>query len=184
MIASNIDGTVGGSNQLFDLISLVSDPQAYAEKVKRLEDAAAESKKYVELVAPASDILTLREESQADRAEAARELKEAKTEAASIRAKAKALTGEAQAEAEKIVEEAKVEAQAIRNQAAAEKQELASAIKEAKKDSAEAKRAVTGYKKLADEAKAQTAEAEAAIKSSEALKADIIARHKAFIESL
>ena len=51
MIGSSIDGS--SSNQLFDLLKVVANPEVYSEKVKSLEDAIAENKKYVELVAPA-----------------------------------------------------------------------------------------------------------------------------------
>ena len=68
-ISTNIDGsTVGGANQLLDLLSLVSNPAVYEAKVKSLQNAIAENQKYVEAVAPVSEILDLREKIKADKA--------------------------------------------------------------------------------------------------------------------
>ena len=91
MIASNIDGSnSGGTGQLLDLLALVANPEAYSQKVKELEELIAQNKQFVELVGPASDIIRLREEARADRADAAAYVLAAKQEAKDIKAKAAA----------------------------------------------------------------------------------------------
>lgn len=71
MIARDITGnTIGGANQLFDLLSFVSDPQAYAEKVKELQALIQENKRYAEAVAQVNEILEVRKRADADAAEA------------------------------------------------------------------------------------------------------------------
>lgn len=184
MIATSIDGSVGGSNQLLDLLAVVANPESYAEKVKRLEEATAENKKYVELVAPASDILELRERARDALTAAEEQLVAAKAEADGI-------VKDARAEAKGIRDKAKAEAKALKDQAdaqlaaiAGDRENVLAAEREAKSAAAEAKRNATNHKKLADAAKAESAAAAAALEEAVALKADIIAKHKAFIESL
>jgi hypothetical protein len=104
MIGSSIDGS--SSNQLFDLLKVVANPEVYSEKVKSLEDAIAENKKYVELVAPASEIIALREQLLADKAVMVQELEKVRSEAVQAREEAKAqakiVVADANASAAKI----------------------------------------------------------------------------------
>ena len=185
MITNNIDGSTGNSTQIFDLLSLVAaDPEVYKSKLKALEDATAEHKKYVELVAPASDILTLKEKSQIDAQEAAEALADAKIEAKSIVAdateKARSLIDNAQNSANILVEDAK----SVKSQADADllvaKQAQAKADKAQSK--ADANSASAAEKsKLLDKAIADT---NAAKEDAEAVKAGIVAKHEEFIKSL
>ena len=161
-ISTNIDGSSGASSQLFDLLTVVSNPQAYQAKLKALEDATAESKKFVELVAPASEIIALKEKSKADAQEAADVLSEAKSKAQTVVAdanrKAKDIVSEAQSEAEEAIsgaaivraeadklltqakaelaaaQKAKADAEQARASAESKAQELEQAIAEALKD--------------------------------------------------
>ena len=67
MIANNIDGSSGNSSQVLDLLALVAaDPKVYQSKLKELQDAADRNQKYVEAIGPASDIIILRQQAQAD----------------------------------------------------------------------------------------------------------------------
>jgi F0F1-type ATP synthase membrane subunit b/b' len=184
MIASSIDGSVGGSTQLFDLLSLVSDPEAYAKKVKALEESTAENKKYVELVAPASDILRLREVAQQDRILATEELAKAHAQAAEIISAAKKDAEQIRDSAHTFANEVKQVAQKTLNEANAKKAELDGAIKESKQAASEAKKAASDFEKKAVEAAAEKALAAQAKGDAESMKASIIAKHKAFIESL
>lgn len=184
MIATSIDGSVGGSNQLLDLLAVVANPESYAEKVKRLEEATAENKKYVELVAPAADILELRAKAREALTEAEESLRKAKAEAEKI---IKAAEGDAKLIRDFAAEQANVKQELLDTQAVAlagDRENLLAAEREAKAAAAESKRSATQYKKLAEAAKAETAAAAAAMAEVAALKDGIIAKHRAFIESL
>ena len=126
-ISTNIDGSSGASNQLFDLLTVVSNPQAYQAKLKALGDATAENKKFVELVGPASDIVALKEKAKADADEAATALSEANSKAQTVVAdaakKAKDTISEAQKKAEEVTSAAsntRAEADKLLAQAKAE----------------------------------------------------------------
>lgn len=68
-ISTNIDGSVGGANILDLLATVVSNPAVYEAKLKALQDAVAENKKYVELIGPASDIVRMQTEMREAKAE-------------------------------------------------------------------------------------------------------------------
>ena len=67
-ISNNIDGSTGGSGQLLDFLSLVTNPKIYEAKIKTLQEVTATHQKFVELVAPATEIMDLREKLKADKA--------------------------------------------------------------------------------------------------------------------
>jgi cell division septum initiation protein DivIVA len=185
MIINNIDGSTGNSTQILDLLSLVAaDPKVYQSKLKALEDATAEHKKYVELISPASDILTLKEKSQKDAQEAAKALADAKAEAKSIVSdateKAKSLIANAQDSANTLVKDAKsIKSQADADLLVAKQAQSKADRAQSKADSNSASAAEKS--KLLDKAIADT---NAAKEDAEAVKAEIIAKHKAFLESL
>lgn len=185
MIANNIDGSSGGSSQILELLSLVAaDPKVYQSKLKALEDATAEHKKYVELVGPASDILTIKAKVKADLDEAAKTLSDAKTEAKSIvsdaKAQAKSLIDNAQDSANILVEDAKsIKSQADADLLVAKKAQSKADRAQSKADSNSASAAEKSS--LLDKAIADT---NAAKEDAEAVKAEIVAKHKAFLESL
>jgi cell division septum initiation protein DivIVA len=183
MIGTDISGGSGG-NQLLDLLSLVANPDAYAEKVKSLETLIAENKKFVELVAPADDIISLRSKLQAELQEAADAKEAAKTESSQIlsesKSKAAALTRDAEQKAKKIIEDA----EAIKAEAQAELASVKASTKAAN-DAENASRAAEA------ESNAKAEKADATLKAAEAdrqeladMRLAIIAKHKAFIESL
>lgn len=183
MISNSIDGS--SSNQVLDLLSIISgNPEVYASKLKALQDATAEHKKFVEAVGPAGDIIGLRNQAIADREVAKQELDSAKVEA-------QALSAQAKADAQSAVEEAKSKAAEIVSEAEAQKVTADALLAKAQQANAAAIKAQA--KADGDTAAAQAksleldkaiADTQAATKDAEATKADIIAKHKAFIESL
>lgn len=184
MIATNIDGSaVGGSNQLLDLLTLVANPDAYAQKVNALEGLIAKNKEYVELVGPASDILALREEVRADKLSAKKIVADAKSKADAIIAKAEAEAKETAAAARAAADVLIAETEAANIAAKANAADAIAAEKAAKS-------AATQSKKLSAELQARVAEAAlekdmatAAVVDAEQVKKDILAKHQAFIDS-
>jgi cell division septum initiation protein DivIVA len=183
-ISNNIDGSAGGSGQLLDFLSLVTNPKIYEAKIKALQEVTAEHQKFVELVAPATEIMDLREKVKAEKDAAKNKLEEAnlKSETLVIEAqnKADAILADAQAKAEVLVNEAK---------AAADDAKLAQS--EARKSANEVKKAKSDYDNLSvslkdqqDELAKTQAKAEAVKKAAEALRIDLIEKHTAFIKSL
>jgi hypothetical protein len=185
MIATNIDGSAANSSsQLLDLLTLVANPDAYTQKVKDLEDLIAKNQAVLDLVGPASDILALREDVRAEKAAAKQVVAEAKTKAAGIISNAEASAAEVAAVARAAADALLIETEAAN---VAAKANAAAAIAAEKS----AKSAATESKKLSTELNAQVAEAAlekdkaaAALVDAEQTKKDILAKHKAFIESL
>jgi cell division septum initiation protein DivIVA len=185
MIANNIDGSSGGSSQILELLSLVAaDPKVYQSKLKALEDATAEHKKYVELVGPASDILTIKAKVKADLDEAAKTLSEAKQQAAD-------LIAEAKAQAKELVDAAKLTATGLKSDAkkALEvanitKSQAETAAAQAAQAQVEADSAIAQAEERVKSLDKAIAEAKVAKEAANAIKTEIIAKHKAFIESL
>lgn len=183
-ISNNIDGSVGGNNQLLDFISLVTNPKAYEAKIKALQEATETNQKFVELVAPATEIMDLREKIKADKAATKSALEEAKI-------KADVTIKNAQATADAILADAKAKAEQLTNEAQAAADDAKAAQSEARRSANEVKKAKTDYDNLNDSLKDQQAqlaktqaEADAIRKEVEADRADLIAKHTAFIKSL
>ena len=185
MIGTDISGGSGnGSSQLLDLLSVVANPDAYAEKVKSLEALIAENKKFVELVAPADDIISLREKLQVE-LQAAIDAKEAaKAESSQIisdsKSQATASVRDAQQKAKQIIEEAEaIKAAAQAEMAGAKASAKAAADAEDAARVAEAKSNAKAEKAIATIKAAENERQEVAD-----MRLNIIAKHKAFIESL
>lgn len=184
MISTNIDGTSGGG-QLLDFLSLIAgSPEVYANKLKELQEATAENKKYVELVGPASDIVRMKTDIATDKKVAKEALDNAKTEAASIVAQAKV-------EAKNTIEAATKEANNITAEAKSLKDEAYKIFSDAKQAMATAQSAKASADSSQNAANAKSEQLKKAISEAkeakdaiDALKADIIAKHKAFIASL
>jgi chromosome segregation ATPase len=181
MIASSIDG----SNSTLDLLStLLADPTVYADKLKALTEATAENKKYVDLVGPASEIVAIRAQTDADRAAAARAVADAKVEADSI-------VGGAHADAAAILADAQGQADTLIAQAKAQKDESDAVLAQSKSSLSDVKRAESEAKAATAAANAQAqslATAQAATEAVQAevadIKAALLAKTKAFIEGL
>ena len=184
MITNSIDGS-SGNNQILDLLSLVAvDPKTYANKLKEIQDATAEHKKYVEAVCPVADIIRAKDKADEDKKSA----KDALDEANGI---ADTLVSVAKAESQSILDVANSEAKDTTAKA-----ELLKATSEAlMADAQQASIAATKAQAKADgdtlaaqekskDLTAAIANAEAAQKDVENTKADILAKHQAFIKSL
>lgn len=185
MISTDITGNAGGeASQVFSLLAVVANPAVYGEKLKALVAATEENKKFVALVAPANEILDLREQTEKDRKAAATELDSAKQAAAQIKAKA---TSDAAAE----VAAAKKEAAAL---VAAAKQKNADAETIAAKASKAAEEVSSSLAALASQKAALASELAAGEKQRElyekakkdvaSTRAALIALHKRHIEEL
>ena len=183
-ISTNIDGSVGGTSQLLDLLSLVSNPAVYEAKVKALQKATEEHNKALALVAPASEIVAIRQQIDQDKAAAKAELESARQEASK-------LVDAAKVEARDIVEDAK--AQGAKVSAASKKTEKQAAEKmaaavEAENRVAQALAGAQDQQKVLD-AKIKAAENTQAqyekLKAEhETLKASLIAKHKRHLQEL
>lgn len=183
-ISNNIDGSAGGANQLLDLLSLVANPSVYEAKIKTLQDATDENRKFVEAVGPASEILQLRDEAFDAKNAAIRALAEAKVQADNIVATAKQ-------EAKSIASDntAKIKAKQAKVDAAAQDVELA--MQSANETKAKLDAEMTEVNKLKasleteiKQAKQAKDDASKAKLAYDAAKAEIVSKHKAFIESL
>jgi hypothetical protein len=181
MIATSIDG----SNSTLDLLStLLADPTVYADKLKTLTEATAENKKYVDLVGPASEIVAIRAQADADRAVAAQAVVDAKAQADNI-------VGGAQADAAAILADAQGQADTLIAQAKAQKAESDAVLAQSKASLADVKRAESEAKAATAAAKVQSdalaiqqAETEALQAEVAGIKAALLAKTKAFIEGL
>lgn len=183
-ISNNIDGSVNGANQLLDLLSAVSNPAVYESKVKALQDATAEYNKAIALVGPAKDILAIRDEIEAERTEAKEATEKAKIEATKVTAEAKVRAGQ-------TIDDANEQAARTIASANTLKAEAEDKLAEAASKALMAEKAKLEADKVAGELSGKVAELEKAIADNEAAKlaygeakAEVIAKHKAFIESL
>lgn len=182
MISYNIDGS--SQNQLLDFLSVIANPDVYSNKLKELQAATEENKKYVEAVAPVSDVIALRESLYRQNADAADALDAAKSQAAQI-------VNDAQTSAASIVSDAQAQAQAIVAQATATKESadvlsarVTAALADAKKAEKEAKAATAEAKAQSDSAAATQEATEALQTEVNNIKAALLAKTQAFIEGL
>jgi len=163
MISTSITGGAA-SNQLFDLLAVVANPDAFKSKLEELEAATVENKKYVEALGPASEIIQLREQAQALRVDA-----QAYADSVIAQAAANALISKAQDELASA-QAARAEVAQLRIDADSVQKAAVIAINTANQReaaAAAAEKAAQVAKDIADESKA-----------------NILAKHKAFIESL
>lgn len=182
-IATNIDGS--SSNQLLDILStLVTSPGVFESKIKELQDATDEHKKFVALVGPASEVLLLREEALKAKEEAEKLVQDAKEEASAIKAKAKD-------QANNTLAKAKAEADEITAKASDKLASANKASEEASVKTVEVNKAKTVVEALRADLQAKLnaaaeaeAEAEKVKKAYSELRSELISKHRAFIESL
>lgn len=182
MIGGNIDGSAGG--QLFDLLKVVANPDVYQEKLKALESATAENKKFVELVGKADEIMKLREAAKKDLDDAKAKLESAKQEAAKIVEKAKS---DAQSMLDSAASKAERDLMAVADRVS----EIDQKLGQAKAASASANTDRASAEAMLKDVAAKQAHLERELEvtkkakeSYEKLKAEIIAKHSDFIESL
>jgi len=182
-IANSITGggETGSASQLLDLLA---NPDAFTAKLQTMQNATAEYKKYVEAVGVATEVVVLRDEAAALKQEA----NEYKT---TTKAKADAGLDAATAKAESIVAEAQAKADGLLAESIANKKQIDIALAEAKEALATAKKAqanadiaqANADKQMATLAQTKEA-ADQTLAEAQTLKADILAKHTAFIESL
>ena len=182
-IANSITGG-GASNQLLDLLAVVANPDMYKSKIDALESATAENKKYVDAVAPASEIVALREEIKANAQESKDSLAKAKADAAQLISAANEKANSIVNAAQKTADSMLATAVAAKDEADALVKQNKAALAETKKasDAAEAAKATAEAK--AEELVKAVAAADAAKTVAETTKAEIIAKHEAFIKGL
>jgi cell division septum initiation protein DivIVA len=183
-IATSITGSSGASNQLLDLLAVVANPDIYKAKLDALEEATAANKVYVEAIGPASEIVALREQAALEKQQADEVLDKANASADKI-------VSDAQTQANTLVSSAQTQANAIAAQAQKLKAEAEQILLEANAAAAEAQRAQVKADSAQASADAQAAmlqtsqeAADQAVAEAKALKADIIAKHEAFIKGL
>lgn len=185
MIYTNMDGSpAGGANQLFDLLSVVSNPAEVKKRIADLQKAQADAQAVIDLVGPAQQILTLKDKAAKDAAAAAKALEDAKIQAEVIvqdanKAAATTIDGANQTAATLIADAKAKSDYAAEGIAAAQKQMSDAQAAQAAADAALKQANALKADLIAKQAAAQKAQDEA-----EALKAAIVEKHKAFIESL
>ena len=187
MTTYNQDGTPmsgAGSNQLLDLLSVVSNPDAYNTKIQALQDVINEHKKVIDAVGPAKDILALREQTKTARDEAAAKISIAQTQAdevlAAANAQAEAIVNRAKEEMVALTEEAK----AAKEEAKADAKAVKKALKDAEQAKADADAVVADYTARSKLLVSSQATLDAAIAEAQTVKNAIIAKHQAFIQGL
>ncbi len=185
MIATSITGaSVGGANQLFDLLAVVADPKGYAEKTQALMTLIEQQRVLVEAVGPASEVVALRDAARVDREAAAAAVQTAQGEA-------DAIVADAKQKAAKSSRDARVKAEAIIAEAMNTQAQATAVMADAQKVKANAERsqreADSLVQRLAidmEAAMASKAAADATMAEAEALRASLVEKHKAFIEGL
>lgn len=184
MISHNIDGTNSNANQLFDLLTVVANPQAYQERLTALEDAQEKAQKLIDLVGPADEIMAMLEQTRLDAIKSKQTIADAQTKADKILADAKDQANEIAAKAQANCDVMKVNADKLVADAQAQVALAQVTIDDAKKrqsqavkDSKEAEKQIIKYQELS-KAAVQAKE------DADALKAELLAKHQAFIQSL
>ncbi len=164
-IASDITGGVGGdAAQVFTLLSVVSNPEVYAEKLKALVEATEANKKIVALVGPASEIMQIRKDIEADKAAA-------KTALADARKQASATVSDANKKAKAIIVEANLKRDDILADAQAKQAEVEAALTEAQSRARE-------LDDLATQLTAREAQLNAAARKVEEIREETLAQQK------
>lgn len=182
MISTRIDGSA--SNQLFDLLAIVANPDVYTAKLKELQDATEQNRLYVEALGPASEIVALRDKAAELKDEADKALAKAQADAETIKTDASEKAKTLIDEANKTLEDAKVQAAEILGQASVKMAQAQELIAEAEEASKVAKKAQDKADEDAVNAAQAQAKADQAQVDAEQTKASIIAKHQAFIASL
>ena len=169
-IATDITGNAGQPSQVLDIIAMVAkDPKAYDAKIKELKAETERHKAFVEAVAPASEVMALREQTAQDRVEAKEALKTAKAEA-------KKIVSDAQAKARDIGLQASEKAKAI-------SMEAQMLMDKAEKDMAAVEAQRGAVRDAMAEAKGKKQEAAKALEEAQALK-ESLAKAKAESDEL
>jgi colicin import membrane protein len=182
-IATSITGG-SASNPLLDLLAIVANPDAYKAKIDALDAATAENKKYVEALGPASEIVQLRDQAKGLRQEADDYKKSAIAQAdadlLAAKEQAKKITADANAKVDDLLDQASK----TKDQADALMSKVQQELAEAEKAKVEAAKAQEIAEAKASELSRALEDAAAAQAEAEAAKADILAKHQAFVKGL
>lgn len=186
MISTDITGSA--KDNLTELLSIVTDPKAYSEKMSALQAKIAENKKYVELVAPASDIIKLRNDTRDLVEKVRQEAEDIKTAAT---AEAKHITDEATVQAKETLAQAKTEASEIKanalemqEKAKAELVRVSNELAAVEKLKQELQSSISKHSSLNLELEAALAKARESEQAAETLRQSIIEKQRAFIASI
>lgn len=185
MIASNIDGSNGNGSQLMDLLAVVTaNPAEYKSKLTAIQDATNEYKKFVELVGPAAEILTIQKQIAVDKQNADQEVSDAKISAAKLVADAKSKAVDINARAQIVADQTIASAALLADETTA----LNLTAKENNKAlidaTAKAKTAIEAAKQKLEGLDIQLAKVAQAKIEVAAEKSAFLAKHQAFIASL
>lgn len=183
MISTTIDGS-RPSNQLFDMLAVIANPDIYNARLKELQEATEKNQKYVELLAPASDIVSLQEKIRVESAESTKALEDA-------RALAKKIVDEANLSAASAIQKATEEANDIVAEAKAMLSSAKSDQARAASLSGAAKKEREKYQALLAETQEEKARLEEKHAQADAMLADlakqkavIAAKHEVFLREL
>lgn len=147
------------------LLHLLADPKAYEQQLNTLRKAIDENRKYVELIAPAGEIMNMLEAQRVAGAEADKRLADAKTQA------------------RKMIDDAQIMGDDFRAKAAEDAKTIkAAAASELEKVKADADEVRNGKKVLA-EAKKATDEAEKATAATEVERQALMADRAALAQA-
>ena len=117
-IATDITGNAGQPSQVLDIIAMVAkDPKAYDAKIKELKAETERHKAFVEAIAPASEVVALRNKTAEAEAAAKEALKTAKAEAKKIVSDAQAKARDIGLQASEKAKATSAAAQALRDKA-------------------------------------------------------------------
>lgn len=186
MISTDITGSNsnGDASQVFNLLAVVANPDLYAEKVRTLMQATQENKEFLALVAPAHEVLSLREQLGKDVAASKEALAAAKAEAEQIKAEAKAAGAAALADAKKEAKKVLAEAQQRNSDALASAARASKSAEEAATALVATKAQQSKLESAIAEAQTQAAELKKAQEGVAAIRAKLLETHKRHLQEL
>jgi len=186
MISTEINaGQFAGNGQMMEMLSVItSSPEVYSQRLKDLQEATEQNRKMVELVAPASDIISLRDRLRIELASASAALTEAKSRAEAIFSEAREAADAMIASAEKQAESMMAEAKAALHAARSDQARAAGLSSSVKKEREKYQAMQKDLEASGEELAGKIALAEAAKAEAEEAKAAIIAKHEAFLAEL
>ena len=178
MISTDITGSANGdASQVFNLLTVVANPELYGEKLKAIVEATEENKKYLALIAPASEIVQIREDIEADKLLAKQLVENANAEAVSIVSSAKS-------ESKSILDSANAFAKKTRDEIASQQDETSLKYKEADALNKDLKLKIAALEASTKAMEAKKIELDTALKLTLDEKEKFIAMQKAISEKV
>ena len=183
-ISTNIDGSSGGTNQLLDLLSVVSNPAIYEAKIKELQSVTDAYNAAIKLAGPADEIVSMRQKIAEDKKASSAALEYSQEKAQIIiddaNKQAALITSDAQAQANVLI----ANAESVKKETQAKQADVEKAKADVEKAKADNQTLNTALQLQLDAVNKAWNDAHTAQQEAEALKADIVAKHTAFIKSL